>query len=307
MKHIDHDIVWAPPFSTQTKNVAQEKKEGPFVQKWQKPFHSPVAVETKILQEQKGDALENLPPNVYLLTMKKLSIFFLSFSLMFLGVCFFSSGLFLGLWMGGRSSPSYTASSLGGEEGQPNQHGQQASSQGGSSGHLGTVLGLAGTAFGGKTGRLLRAGRRASDRERRQQKEGQPRQQNFSPSQPLHQTQEGYATGANPSFVSNTETKNTKMPPSSSTTGLYAVQLGTFSSQKNAQDLMNRFQSDFISAYIVSAKDARSQSIFYVRVGQYDQFDTAVLAAQSLSEQRNISAVPVAIENDQDAPLFNER
>lgn len=229
----------------------------------------------------------DLPPGAYSMITNKPSLFLLGFGLMLLGVCFFSSGFFLGMWIGGKSagdgSTAQVASSGGGGGGPA-----------ASSSRVGTFLGLAGTAMGGKTGRLAFAGQRAANKEARQQ----PRAGASGGGQ-------GHPMGA----VSGSGSAATEMAaddgsalleeeegaggPLSSVT--YAIQLGSFVAKENAQDLVKRLKDNQFSVYLVESKDADGGPIFCVRSGVFNRFVFAETAIGKFSDQ-GISAIVVAVK-----------
>lgn len=257
--------------------------------------HPAVFPSFKTPEPVSSTAVVDLPPGAYSMIINKPSLFLLGFGLMLLGVCFFSSGFFLGMWMGGKSageSSAQVASSGGG--------GSSAGGSGGAStSRFGTLLGLAGTAVGGKAGRMAFAGQRAANKEARQQARaggGGGGGGSMASTGGGSVNRGGGSSGTTETDFSGEESfdEDGNVGPSSNVT--YAIQLGSFATKENAQDLITRLKEAQFSTYLVESKDTDGGSTFCVRFGNFNRFVLAETAIGNFSDQ-GISAIVVAVKS----------
>lgn len=293
------DVVWSPPVRPRDSLVSPSRDlvvvpplKGP-----QRPagvIHPAVYPSFRTPETASSATAIDLPPGAYSMIIHKPSLFLLGFGLMLLGVCFFSSGFFLGMWIGGRSAGPSSAQVASVEGGSSSGGGSGASSS-----RFGTFLGLAGTAVGGKAGRLAFAGQRAANKEARQQARSGGGGGAAATAGPAGGAG---AAAEEADFHHAEETAEAEEGSGSISNITYAIQLGSFAAKENAQDLLTRLKEAQFSAYLVESKDADGGPIFCVRSGKFRRFNLAETGIGKFSGQ-GLSAIVVAIKST-DKPLM---
>jgi cell division septation protein DedD len=76
----------------------------------------------------------------------------------------------------------------------------------------------------------------------------------------------------------------------------YAIQLGTFISSTNANDLRENLQKKHIRVRVLEQKDPEKGVTFVVRSGNFNTFDEALAFTRSLDAEQQLSAIVVPID-----------
>lgn len=235
----------------------------------------------------------NTPPKTVPVTMGKLSLLSISFSLMLLGAFTFLGGFLLGIWVTGSRNPQPLATYPVAQQAVPyyptaTPYPQGAGSQS-ISHHLGSALeeGLKEPQFHGVPAMLsplVKAAQAEVAKQIGTTTEDFLQQQLRTVPAPLPQTPVAapptYPAAA-PSVPYPSQlpviTPQNQAPE-------YVVQLGTYASLENATDLMNRLQALNQQTQLLEGKASDGSKVYYVHSGHYKDYQTALSAAQRAAQ-----------------------